>query len=36
MIGFKESLQYGLNILEALFSYFLSKIKLKKDPRFEK
>ena len=36
MIGFKESLQYGLNILEALFSYFLSKIKLKKDPRFKK
>jgi len=36
MISFKESLQYGLNILEALFSYFLSKIKLKKDPRFKK
>ena len=36
MISFKESLQYGLNILEALFSYFLSRIKLKKDPRFKK
>ena len=36
MISFKKSLQYGLNILEALFSYFLSKIKLKKDPRFKK
>lgn len=34
MIGFKESIKYGLNILKALKDYILVKIHFKKDPRF--
>lgn len=36
MIGFKRSTQYGLDILKVLFDFTLSRLKIKKDSRFEK
>ena len=36
MIGFKRSIQYGLDILKILFEFTLSRLNIKKDSRFEK
>ncbi|MBL7141533.1 glycosyltransferase family 2 protein [Patescibacteria group bacterium] len=36
MIGFKRSIQYGLDVLKALLDFVLSKWRIKKDPRFIK
>lgn len=36
MIGFKRSTQYGIDILKILFDFTLSRLNIKKDPRFEK
>ena len=36
MIGFKKSIQYGLDVLKVLFDFILVKLNMKKDPRFEK
>lgn len=36
MIGFKKSIQYGLDILKAISSFILHRLKIKKDSRFIK
>lgn len=36
IIGFKQSVNYGLSILGCLFKYVLTKLKIKKDSRFVK
>ena len=36
IIGLKRSVQYGLDILKALFGFTLSRLNTKKNPRFEK
>ena len=36
MIGFKRSAQYGVDILKVLFDFTLSRLNIKRDPRFKK
>lgn len=36
IIGFKQSVNYGLSILDCLIKYILTKLKIRRDPRFVK